>query len=510
MHNEENLITGISRSISLVVVFTIVAKFLGFFREVLLAYYFGATGISDAYLVSQTIPGTIFQIVGTGLTTCFIPVFFKVKREKGLDCSYGFVSTLLTLTLLFSLVANLLVFFNTSTVVSLFAPGFSDEVKDYAIIFTRINMVSLFFSSFLYVYISLLQANNDFKTVVFSGIPYNICLVMAIYAGAKFNIYLLSLFSSLAVLIQLLFLLRASHSLGFRYRISFDFGCDEVRHFVKLLGPVILGVSVSELNILIDRSLASKIVTGGISSLVYANSLVQLVIGGVVQPVVTVCYPKITESVTERDFTGAKVVLSRYLYVLLGILLPITIIFVVYGQPIVKLLFNHGVFDDKATLATSQAVRWYSIGICFVGFQEFLSRFFYAHSDTKTPMIVASVSVVTNIVLNIILSRLIGLKGLALSTSISAMVGFFLLYYLGDRKLRGGAIRFEFARVSKIVFASIVSIIPVYFFSKLLQMKNDFFFIIEILMYFSFYYLVGGVLKLEIVQFVSSLKKGKP
>ena len=142
----------IGRAISSVVIFTLIAKLLGFFREVILSYFFGATGISDAYLISQNIPGTIFQFVGTGLTTCFIPVFFQVLNKDGKKKADIFTNTLVTIVLLFSTVVIILIWIFTPQVVKAFASGFTGDTLWYAVWFTRIGVLSLYLSTIIYIY----------------------------------------------------------------------------------------------------------------------------------------------------------------------------------------------------------------------------------------------------------------------------------------------------------------------------------------------------------------------
>lgn len=501
---EKQEASDFKKSLSLVIVFTFIAKILGFVREMLLSLFWGASGISDAYLISQTIPGTIFQFVGVGLTTCFIPIFYKEKKDCGVLSSFKFTNKLLTLVLFFSLVVNVFVFCFSNFVLRLFAPGFVGDVKKYAIIFTRINITSLFFSSFLYVYNSLLQAYDKFSTVAFSAILYNICLVGAIVLGAKIHIVLLSLFSVLAVLIQVLLLLSSVHSLGYHFKLDFYLHDNSIKSFLKLFGPVVLGVSVAELNTLIDRSIASLLVVGGISALTYANSLVQLVQGGLVQPVVSVCYPKITKAVSYGNHEEASSLISLFMHILWGLLFPITAFFFYYCNSITSLFFNRGAFNNEAVSMTAEALRFYSLGIGFVGFQELLSRLFYSYSDTGTPMKVSVISLCFNVILNIFLSNIYGLKGLAIATSLSSMIGFLILYSLSHRKLCN-IVKIEFIKIIKVIIITFVSLFGTVMISSLLGSHVYVFdLIVQCLLFALFYLGLGTLFKIDAIIFLKS------
>lgn len=446
------------KAITGVVFFTLIAKALGFLRELVLSYYFGATGISDAYLISQTIPGTIFQFVGTGLATCFIPIYYKVLNRDGREAANYFTNVILTLVLSFSTVVIILIWLFTPQVVYLFAMGFSGDTLYYACQFTRIGVLSLYFSSFIYVYNSYLQANNIFSPTAFAAIPNSLAIIASIVLGAVCNIWLLSIGSTLAVGIQLIFILYPVYKLQHHFHISFDWQSRDIRDFFVLLLPVIVGVSVNEINTLVDRTIASGVAIGGISALTYANSLIMLVQGGMVQPIATVCYPKITNFVSKQNEYDAKAIIEQTLNYMMAILVPITIGFMLYQYLIVNALFGRGRFDSEAVQMTAVALFFYAVGIIFVGVREILSRYYYAHSNTKVPVRNAMIGVIINIVFNLIFSSFLGLAGLALATSLSACITAILLFVSCDRYLKVGSIRLDWLEYIKISISSIIAL----------------------------------------------------
>lgn len=444
------------KAISGMVVFTLLAKMLGFVRELLLSYFFGATGMSDAYLISQTIPGTIFQFVGTGLTTCFIPVYYKVLREHDRDECDTFTNKVLTMVLSFSTVVMALVWLFTPVIVKIFASGFTGNTLEMAIIFTRIGICSLYFSSVIYVYSSYLQANNVFSITAAAAIPNSLAIIVSIVLGACWNILALSIGSTLATAIQMAFLWIPVHKLNFRLRLNFHWKDSYLQYFFSLMGPVILGVSVNEINTLLDRTIASQVAIGGISALTYANSLVMLVQGGFAQPVATVFYPRLTKSITEGNHKAAQTDFHAALQVLLVFLLPVTIGFIILSNDITMAFFGRGAFDQNASVLTSTALSFYAIGIVFVGVRELLARYYYAYGNTKIPMLNAAIGMVVNITLNLTLSRVIGIGGLALATSVAAIVTVILMWCQCGRLSSDSKIILNWMEVGKILIAAIV------------------------------------------------------
>lgn len=459
------------KAISGMVLFTLLAKVLGFVRELLLSYFFGATGISDAYLISQTIPGTIFQFVGTGLTTCFIPVYYKVLQEHNRDECDTFTNKVLTMVLSFSTVIMAIVWLFTPAVVKLFASGFTGKTLQMAVVFTRIGISSLYFSSVIYVYNSYLQANNIFSVTAAAAIPNSLTIILSIILGACWNIMALSVGSTLATVVQMAFLWVPVHKLKFRLKLNFHWKDSYLKYFFSLMGPVILGVSVNEINTLLDRTIASQVAVGGISALTYANSLIMLVQGGFAQPVATVFYPKMTKSITGGDNEAAQRDFHVALQVLLVFLTPVAIGFMVLSEEITTAFFGRGAFDQGAVTLTATALSFYALGVVFVGIRELLARYYYAYGNTKLPMLNAAIGMAVNIVLNLTLSRTMGIGGLALATSTAAAVTVVLMWCQCGKLARGAKIDLQWKEIVKIMIASVLMGVIIIFAKPLVQMN---------------------------------------
>ena len=490
---------NISFVISNVVFFAILAKLAGFFREIALSYCFGASGVSDAYLISQTIPGTVFQFVGVGINTCFIPIYYAVLKND--DDTIEYTNSILSIILAFSAFVVAITWLFTPIVVKVFASGFEGETLYYAIWFTRISITLLFFSTTISVYISYLNANKMFAVTAFSVIPYNVLVIVSIFLGAKINIWLMSVGSVLSAGIQLLFLAyflnKTQYKVGFYRKKDYKY----TRQFIKLLAPVLIGVSISEVNTLVDRSIASLISVGGISALTYANSLVIFIQGILVQPIITVFYPRLAESVTSGSVSEARNTLNRVIKLMLGLLVPITVGYCVLSEPLTKIAFSRGAFDENAIRMTSISVFFYALSICFVGIRELLSRYYYACSDTKIPMINSTIGVIINILFNLLLSRLIGIAGLPLATTFSAITTSVLLLICLQKKSEG-EISLDIKELFKVLFSSVVMGVVVYLINRftpggiLLSFLSST--VVGIIIYFS----IGFVLKIEIASFL--------
>lgn len=399
---------------------TIISKILGFGREIVLAYYFGATNISDAYLISQTIPGTIFEFIGIAISTSFIPIYTTIISRGEEEDAQKFTNNLVNLLVIISLLIVVIINIFTEPVVKLFASGFDNTTLALAMNFTKISVCGICFTALSYVFRSYLEIKNKFLLTALAGIPYNVVLVIAIILGAKYNNIYLSLGSLAAVILQFLILVHSAFKQGYKYYLGCNFKEQNIKKMLYLSIPVTLGVSVNQINKLVDRTMASRITIGGISSLNYANRLNHFVQGIFVVSIITVIYPRISKMIVTNDMDGFKKVIANVIGAINLIVIPLMVGSLIFAGPIVELLFGRGAFDTKAMEMTANTLFFYSIGMMGTGVREIVSRAFYSMGDTKTPMINAAIGMALNIVLNLVLAKYLGIGGLALATSISA------------------------------------------------------------------------------------------
>lgn len=413
----------------LLMVITLLSKISGFARDISLSYVYGASEISDIYIISLTIPGVIFGFIATGITTNYIPIYTQINKEDKQQATI-FTSTIINLVIIISTVIVFIIFIFATSIVKIFAIGFSGDTLRLATIFTKISIFEIFFSGIVSVLIGYLQYKKSFFAPVLVGIPLNLIIIISILISAQLDPLVLPIGFVLAAVAQIIFLIPFLNKHNFKYTAaSFNYKNKYIKKFLILSIPVILGTSVNQLNMLVDRTIASNLVVGGISALNYANHLNLAIQGVFILSITTVFFPNITRHAVDKNFNSFNKVLYKTIIMVILLLIPITIQLMSFSVPIVNLLFGRGAFDSEATVMTSNAVFYYTIGMLGYGLREVLSRAFYALQDTKTPMINAVIALVLNIFLNIILSRYLGIGGLALATSISAYISTGLLLF---------------------------------------------------------------------------------
>lgn len=440
----------------LVMIVTILSKFLGFGREVVLSYVYGASALTDAYLISQTIPMTIFSFISTGIATGFIPMYSRILNSNGQHSANQFTSNLSNTLLLLASAIIVIVLVFTQPVVKLFASGFTGETLNLAVNFTRITIFGVYFTAVLHVYAGYLRVHENYLIPTLVGLPMNIIAICALFVSKVTNIYVLAIGGLIATASQLIILIPFVRKAGYSYQPIINFKDEYLKTMVLIALPVIAGTSVNEINVLVDRTLASGIAVGGISALNYARRLNSFVQGLFVASITTVMYPMIAKMAAEDNLRGLKSTISEAISIISLLVIPATVGAMIFSEEIVSLLFGRGAFTLEAIRMTGNALFYYSVGMLAFGLRDILSRAFYALQDTKTPMINATIAVVLNIILNIILSKYLGIGGLALATTISAIIGTGLLFITLRRKIGGFGLKEIGKSFIKISIASIL------------------------------------------------------
>ncbi|MBU5294093.1 murein biosynthesis integral membrane protein MurJ [Anaerosalibacter bizertensis] len=419
----------------LLMLITIVSKIFGFARDITLSYFYGTSNISDAYLISLTIPMVIFSFIGTAITTGYIPLFNELEQKYGEKESNKFTNNLVNLLLILCTIIVILGLIFTEQIVKIFASGFEGETLALAVQFTKISILGIYFTGMLSIFGGFLRIKGNYTIPALVGFPMNFFIILSIFLSSKTNILVLSIGSVIAIASQLILLIPFIYKEGYRYNFVLEVKDDNIKKMLYLVLPVVIGVSANQINTLVDKTIASSVSVGGISALNYSFRLIGFVQGLFVTTISTVMYPMISKMAVEDNIKGLKKTVAESINSISILVIPATIGAMCFAEPVVKLLFGRGAFDAEAISLTSNALFFYSIGMIGFGLREILSRAFYSLQDTKTPMINGTLGVTVNIVLNIILSKFMGIGGLALSTSISAIFCTVLLFISFRKKI---------------------------------------------------------------------------
>lgn len=438
----------------LLMICTLLSKLLGFVRELTISYFYGASPISDAYFIAMGMPGIILEFLAVGLITAYIPMVSRLDKDDSGENISHYTNNLLNIIFVFTVIIFILAEMFAPFLVKLFAAGFKGEVYRITLKYSRIALLGLFIMGSQSIYVGYLQLKENYLVPALAGIPLNIITIGSIILSAKTNDLILIIGSVIAVYSQIVIVFLASRKLGFQRKWVFDIKDPYIRSTLLIALPVIIGTTVNQVNVLIDKTLASTIVIGGVSALNYAYKLNVFIQGIFVLSLSAVIFPILSKMSKDRNVEGLKGVLAESFSFINLLLFPLTIGALIFSKEIVAVLFGRGAFDENALLLTSSALFFYSIGMIGFGYREVLSKAFYSMHDTKTPVVNATIGVGINIVLNLVLSRFMGLGGLALATSISALVTAALM--MGSLRKKLGKLDIWSIDVAKILLASVV------------------------------------------------------
>lgn len=409
-------------------ILALISKCFGFFRDISLSYYFGASDITDAYIIATIIPTVIFNFVGLGLNSSFIPVYSEIKNNFGENIAFKFASNFLNFLFLICIFICIFIFLFTEPIVKIFASGFTGHTLKIAILYTKICVISIFFSVIIDVLAAVLQVNNKFYVVAFMGIPMNIIYMFGNYlAFVKGNIYL-PIMMVVAIGFQMLILILPSKKIGYTYSLNINFRDEYLKKILTLSIPVIISGALEEINYLVDRTLASRIYpNGGVTILNYANRINLAIIGIFISSVIAVVFPRLSKYVIQKRFDKLERQIQILIRLTIILMVPITMQFIFFSNEIVGILFKRGNFTVFDVGMTATCLQFYMLSFFAISLRQIALKIFYVLQETKRPLINSSFGMIINIILNIFLSKYMGIQGLALATSISIIFTTFLL-----------------------------------------------------------------------------------
>lgn len=437
--------SNLAKSAFWLMVVIMFSKVLGFAREIVLGYFYGTSAYSDIYITAMNIPLVIFAAIGSAIVTAFIPLYHEALEGGGERIALRFSNNLMSIVAILTLGLTIFGYIFAEPIVKLFAMNFTGEKLALTVQFVRIMMVGIVFIGFSNIMTAYLQIQGNFTIPGMIGFPNNIIIISSIIISAMTkNLNVLAIGGLLGMISQFLFQVPFAIKKGYKFKLVIDIKDKYLKKMLWLVLPVFIGVAVNQVNTMVDRSLASGLGDGVITALNNANRLNGFVMGLFISTLGAVIYPTLSKLSTENNkekFAGSVATSVNCVNLLV---LPASVGAIVLATPVVRILFQRGAFDERSTALTATALVFYSVGMIGFGLRDILGKVFYSLKDTKTPMINGIIAVILNIVLNIALAKVMGHGGLALATSLSAIICILLLFgslkkkigYYGQDKIK--------------------------------------------------------------------------
>ncbi|MDA7741849.1 murein biosynthesis integral membrane protein MurJ [Pelagibacteraceae bacterium] len=418
--------------------FTLISRILGYLRDILIAFFLGASIFADAFFVAFRLPNTFRRLFAEGtFNAAFIPSYTSAKiesKKKSKKFADDILGSLLIILILIVTVVEIF----TPYLVYVIAPGFlENDVKfNLAIELTRITFPFLLFVSLSSFFSGILNSNNKFAAAAAAPIILNIILILSLIVSYKLGLNIVKQLSygvTLAGVLQLIFLFFVTLKF-YKPSLTFKLKADsKVKFFFKKLLPSIFSSGITQINILIGTIIAS-FETGAVSYLYYADRIYQinLAIAGIA--VGTVSLPVLSKAFKNKNEKKLSSIQSKSFELSLLLSIPASLALIVASEEIVNALFGYGSFSKEDVKLTSEALKYFGYGVPAFALVKILSNFFFARDNTKTPFYISIVMVIINISISVSLFSNFGFIIIPIATSIATWIGVLFYVYLLNLK----------------------------------------------------------------------------
>jgi putative peptidoglycan lipid II flippase len=431
----------IAKSTGIVSSATFLSRVLGLVREQVFAYLFGAGYATDAFIAAFRIPNLLRDLFAEGaLSSAFIPVFTEYVTNQEKEKAWELANLVLNLLLVTLGVIIILGIFLSPYIVDVIAPGFGKVAgkQELTTLLSKIMFPFLLLVALAALVMGILNTFRHFGIPAVAPTLFNLGMIIGgFFISPWFDPPIIGM--AIGVLLggfgQLAIQLPSLRKIGFRYRFTFNLHHPGVKRILILMVPATLGLASTQINIFVNTLIASFLPQGSVSYLSYSFRLMQFPIGVFGVAVATVTFPIVSTFAAKKQIDRLLSTFTSSLKLVFFLTIPSAFFLAVASQPVISVLFQHGRFTFLDTLATSQALLFYCIGLFAYSSVRLTASTFYSMGDTKTPVKTTAVAVGVNIVLNLLFMHSLGFRGLALAASVSAMVNLFFLLTLLDKKI---------------------------------------------------------------------------
>jgi len=456
---------------------TLLSRLIGLFRDRVLAHYFGAGAVLDAYYAAFKIPDLIYNLLIVGaLSAGFIPIFTRLFHQNKDDkkAAWDLTNNVINIMTLFMLVLGSLGIIFAPYFVPLIAPGFTFENKQLVISLMRIMFISPVLFGLSMVFGGVLQSLRRFLLFSIAPLFYNLGIIIgAAYLTKVFGVKGLALGVILGAFIHMVIQYYGARQAGFRFKNILNFKDKETRLIGKLMLPRTAGLAITQIDLLVVTFLASFLESGSLAIYTLANNLQAVPIGLIGIPFALAVFPVLSKLAAENNLDSFVDQYHAALRQIIFLITPFLLVFLTLNTQIVRLILGSGSFDWHATLTTAQTLLYFSFGMLAQSLIPLMARAFYSLSNTKTPFTIGIVSETVAITAAILLIRRYGIYGLAMGSAIGATLNMFLLFIFLQLRLKKNNLADLFYFLLKTFSAAIPAYLAIYYFEGVLKNLFD-------------------------------------
>ncbi|MEO6294642.1 MAG: murein biosynthesis integral membrane protein MurJ [Candidatus Limnocylindria bacterium] len=435
------------------------SRLLGWIRLLVIGSQFGASRELDAYFAAFRIPDAIFQLVVAGaLSAALIPVFQGYRAHGQDEEAWRLASSVINLVLIALGVLSLLMAIFAPVLVPIVTPGFDAPTTELTIRMTRVMLLSPVLIGMGAVVTGILNSYQQFTVPAIAPLLYNLAIIgAAIFLAPIMGVEGLAVGVAIGSMAHLVIQLPNLARVGQRYDLTIGLGHPGVRKVALLMGPRTLGLAAGQINFLVSTVLASGLPEGSLTAYNYAFQLSQIPVGVIGVSIAVALFPTLSSDAALGRIGEIRRQVAGAVRVLVFVAAPLTAIMIVLREPLTSVFYQYGLFSQSATERTASTLLFFAIGLVGHIVVHVLTRAFYAMQDTKTPVTWAIVAVAINVPLMAWLVGPMGVEGLALALSISAVIEVIGLLWSLRRRIESvdeGAILRSLGRAAVASFAA--------------------------------------------------------
>lgn len=453
--------TKINKYLSIAIIITIaniLAKILGFARDILVSYYYGTSAISDAFFLTIAIPTMILGVFTSATDSAIIPQYNRIKDKDGRNAADKNFSNIINILSIIGIAITILILIFPQYCLKIFAPGFSEEQSLYAIRFLRLfsffglaHILYCFFTTYSTIYNRVgVRAILSFST--------NLIVILALIIKPDENMMTITIAYLFGELLSCILPILYAKHIKYKHKFEIDIKSKEFKRFLIIFYPIMLAALLNDLNLFVDRFLASQMGEGSISALNYGSKIISifdsmLVIG--LSVVILPVFSRLNIDKKNKEFANYATIIIKLLII---ILLPIAIIFLAMSNEIIEFIYMRGSFDANSVNIVSSIFIAYSLQIVLLSIQTIFIKLFHSMENTKTTLHISLIGFFINIVLSILLSKILKLQGVALATTISVFITCILLYIKFKKDVGWDKSEFNLFHLINIGFGNLIVI----------------------------------------------------
>ncbi len=431
------------KTIGLMAIIILLAKFMGLFRETLIANLYGQGMESDIINTATQIPLLFFDMVlGVAILSTFVPVFNKTLKKESKEAAMEFAYNFVTIVGTVSVVVAVLGVVLAEPLVRVMTPGYSEVAGklEQTVRLLRVLFPSIAFTAVAYIAVGILQSFGEFTIPsLISVVSNGVMIIYLMVFGNKLGLMGVAVSMLIAWALQLFVQIPWLKKFGFKYKFKFNIRDSKIKEAALIALPVLISSWVQPLCNVINMSFGSGLGDGAVSALNWANKIYIIMVGVFAYAITNFIFPKLSRLGASEEDGGFEKMTRLSVGWILFIIGFVAALFLALSSPVIKVVFERGAFTAESTKVTAEALFYYSFGMMGYAVCEVLNKSFYAIQDGKTPMIASFIGICVNLAFAFFLVGVLdmGVGGLALATAISSVSIAICLIFMINRRRKG-------------------------------------------------------------------------